>query len=255
MEQNSFATAFHCHGTQGGNHMKGRLLLVSATLLPLFVSVGWAWAPAAQRPAGDAATAAVGVPGECVVPVAQRPQEMGCYLITETTIGPLRGNSAYWHIFRYAGPVDAEAAKVARDTVVQSLGQIWLLRISVNSRETATGGTLASSIGPLPLTNAPSYTARYMETVSSPGMRTAVHRHSGPEAWFLLSGVQCAATDQGSTKVVAGQGAFVPANLMMQLDTIGSTKRQALVLVLHDSRLPWTTMMRDAANLPANCAG
>ena len=29
--------------------MKGRLLLVSATLLPLFVGVGWAWAPAARQ--------------------------------------------------------------------------------------------------------------------------------------------------------------------------------------------------------------
>jgi hypothetical protein len=137
--------------------MKRRFLLMTATLLPfagaapLLMNVSWVQAPAVERPGPDAATPSAGVPGECVIPVSQRPQEMGCYLITETNVGPLR-DRVYWHIFGYATPRNAQAAKGAGDTIAMA-------------------------------------------------------------------------------------------------------KRQALVLVLHDSRLPWTTMMRDAPNLPADCDG
>lgn len=195
-----------------------------------------------------------GVPGECVTPASQRPSEMGCYLLAEASVGPLAGSKSYWHVFEYPSVRQAQAAKGQRDTVVQSFGRSWLFRISGNPNEQATGGVLVASVGPLLLDPAPDYTARYMETVSMPGMRTAVHRHSGPEAWYVLSGAQCAATTQESVKAVAGQGAFTPANRVMQMVTIGAVKRRALVLVLHDSRLPWTTMMRDAPNLTARCA-
>jgi len=203
--------------------------------------------------AGQSGASAVGVPGECVTPVTQRQGEMGCYLLAETKIGPLAANGSYWHIFEYAAPKEAEANKGSSDTIVRSFGRTWLFRISAKRREVAKGGLFVASVGPLPLPSAPTYTARYMETVSMPGMRTAVHRHSGPEAWYLLSGVQCAATDHGSIKAVAGHGALTPANRVMQMVTIGTVKRQALVLVLHDSRVPWTTMMRDAPNLRADC--
>jgi quercetin dioxygenase-like cupin family protein len=193
------------------------------------------------------------VPGECVTPVTQRQGEMGCYLLAETKIGHLPANGSYWHIFEYAAPKEAEANKGSTDTIVRSFGRTWLFRISAKRRELAKGGLFVASVGPLPLPSVPTYTARYMETVSMPGMRTAVHRHSGPEAWYLLSGVQCAATDHGSIKAVAGHGALTPANRVMQMVTIGTVKRQALVLVLHDSRVPWTTRMRDTPNLLADC--
>jgi len=43
-----------------------------------------------------------------------------------------------------------------------------------------------------------------MEAVFTLGMRAAIHRHSGPEAWYLLSGTQCLKTPDGITVARAG---------------------------------------------------
>ena len=84
-----------------------------------------------------------------------------------------------------------------------------------------------------------------MEAVSVRGFQSAIHRHSGPEAWYMLSGTQCLETPGHTLVVSAGNSSVVRAGPPMRLSTLGSAKRRALVLVLHDSDKPWVTMVDD----------
>ena len=71
------------------------------------------------------------------------------------------------------------------------------------------------------------------------GMVTTVHRHSGPEAWYVLTGAQCLRTPEKTMVLRSGEGGFVPPGPPMVLTSIGPEIRRALFLVLHDASEPW----------------
>ncbi|HEX8904381.1 MAG TPA: hypothetical protein VF771_06035 [Longimicrobiaceae bacterium] len=96
-------------------------------------------------------------------------------------------------------------------------------------------------IGPLPHEGGREYTARYMEATFRPGMRTAVHVHSGVEAWYLFEGGQCLETPEGITVMHAGESSMVRAGPPMILNHMGTEIRRSVLLVLHDSPQPWIT--------------
>jgi hypothetical protein len=50
-----------------------------------------------------------------------------------------------------------------------------------------------------------------------------VHTHSGPEAWYLLSGVQCLQTPDTESITRAGEGAVVPMGPPMVREDCGSS--------------------------------
>jgi quercetin dioxygenase-like cupin family protein len=184
------------------------------------------------------------VPGECTAPAAGRTNELGCYLLTETPVGALSSNTFYWHIVRYKSRASADADRGKHETVVDSLGSHWLFAIE-DRRWKPKNGEEVAVIGPLPLPRARSYTARYMEAVSMHGLQSTVHRHSGPEAWYMVSGTQCLEVPGQTLVVSAGHSSLVKAGPPMRLSTLGRTKRRALVLVLHDSSKPWMQMALD----------
>ena len=95
-------------------------------------------------------------------------------------------------------------------------------------------------IGPLLLPRASRYVARYMEATFPPsqGMMTTVHRHSGPEAWYMLSGAQCLRTPENTIVLRSGEGGLVPPGPPMVLTSIGPETRRDLFLVLHDTSEP-----------------
>jgi hypothetical protein len=153
----------------------------------------------------------------------------------------------FWHIYPYPTRAAAEAAKPApAGTVVESLGKVWLFVIA-NAQWRPSAGDRVARIGPLPVTRGTHYTARFMEAVFPPAqsLQTSVHRHSGPEAWFLLTGAQCLRTPENTMVIRAGQGGFVPSGPPMMLTGVGTEVRRALVLVLHDSSQPWMTIASD----------
>jgi hypothetical protein len=61
-----------------------------------------------------------------------------------------------------------------------------------------------SAIGPLPVATGVAYTPQHMEAVFRPGMKSLVHRHSGPEAWYTLTGESCLETLAGTLVRRAG---------------------------------------------------
>jgi quercetin dioxygenase-like cupin family protein len=138
----------------------------------------------------------------------------------------------------------AEAAKGPRGTVVESFGKVWLYTIA-ESKWRASGGERIATIGPLKIQAGIQYTARYMEAVFAPGMSTPVHRHSGAEAWYLVSGVQCLETRDGIRVVRTGKGGMVPEGPPMVLSSVGTETRRSVLVVLHDTSQPWVTYTSD----------
>ena len=129
--------------------------------------------------------------------------------------------------------------------MVESLGRTWLFTIGPKDWRPA-GGTRIGRVGPLALVDAPSYSAVYMEGVFRPGMRTAVHRHPGVEAWYTVEGEMCVETPEGKLVQRAGDpGLMVRGGLPMELTGTGTGVRRSLVLILQDAAKPRSTPAPD----------
>jgi len=194
--------------------------------------------------AAVAGVASAQVPGGCNTPVSQRTSEVGCYVSATEALGTLPQGPWFWHLVVYPTRAAAQAAKGPRGTVVESFDKVWLYTIA-ESEWRAPSGEHVATIGPLPTIAGTQYTARYMEAVFTPGMRAAIHRHSGPEAWYLVSGVQCLETPDGITVAHTGEGAVVPEGPPMALSSVGTQTRRSVLLVLHDTSRPWIAMEGD----------
>jgi quercetin dioxygenase-like cupin family protein len=185
-----------------------------------------------------------GVPGACTTTRTRGANELGCFLITEDALGPAPASPVYWYLHTYPTRNAAESAKTMHATIVESFGKVWLMTIA-DSNWRSVSGDFVGRVGPIPLTPGKTYTIRYMDATFQQGMRTRVHRHSGPEAWFVLSGSQCLETPEGITVVRAGEGSVVREGPPMMLSGVGDEIRKALVLVVYDSSQPWSTAVHD----------
>jgi quercetin dioxygenase-like cupin family protein len=177
-------------------------------------------------------------------PVSERTGEVGCWIIAHQPLGELP-SPIFWHLDTYPTRADAEAAKGPSGTVVESLGKIWLLTIEKKEWRPEKGERVAE-VGPLPVVAGEKYSAQYMEAILNPGMTSAIHVHSGPEAWYTLAGETCLETPAGKLVGRAGERpVFVPGGPPMLLTATGTVQRRALVLVLHQSSQAPTTVVQD----------
>jgi hypothetical protein len=142
----------------------------------------------------------VAVPGGVCKPVSQRTQEIGCWILADDPIGPLTKPSVFWHLDVYSTRAAAEAEKGRRGAVIESLGKVWLMTVEAEHWRPA-HGTRIAEIGPLPIAAGREYSTQYMEAIFTPGMTAPAHTHSGPEAWYTLSGETCLETSDGHTQI------------------------------------------------------
>ena len=178
---------------------------------------------AAAADVGLAQIAGSKIPGGCDIPATQRGSATGCYLTATLELPAMPKGPIYWHVYSYPSRAEADrAARPPESIAVESLGTVWLFAIGDGAWQAPTGQRVAR-IGPLPLQPAQRYTARFMEAVFPPGqgLQTSVHRHSGPEAWYLVSGAQCLRTPDVMKVLRTGEGGFVEAGPPMMLTGIG----------------------------------
>jgi len=100
------------------------------------------------------------VEGGTCRPVNERTQDVGCWIVSNESIGELAGTQTFWHLDTFATPDAAAAAKTKRSTIVQALGKTWLLTIE-DATWHASGGEHVTTIGPLPIAPG-AYAAQYM---------------------------------------------------------------------------------------------
>ena len=172
---------------------------------------------------------------------------------TEESVGPacllsrqelpsLPSAHPYWHLDQFASRDAAQLAAIKTSTVVEAFGSIWLFTIERKSWRPK-GGKHVSDIGPLPVQPARAYAAEYLRSIFSPGMTAPLHVHSGPEAFYAVSGDTCLETPDA---ILLGRG---PGNRLsirggppMLLMAIGKVPRKGFALILHDASQPPTTL-------------
>jgi quercetin dioxygenase-like cupin family protein len=189
--------------------------------------------------AGSASAQAI--PGGVCRPVSERKAEVGCWIIAHLPVGQFTQSQIFWHLDAYPTRDAAEAAKGPRGAVVEALGKVWLLTIE-DAGWRASGGERVAEIGPLPISPG-NYSAQYMEAVFTPGMTAPAHTHAGPEAWYTVAGETCLETPDGKQVGRAGgPPVIVPGGPPMHLTATGTDLRKSLVLILHDSSKPASTL-------------
>ncbi len=151
----------------------------------------------------------------------------------------------FWHLVTFPTRASAEAARDARGTVVESLGKIWLFTVAEDTWRSS-GGDFVAKVGPLPVDPGGHYEAVYLQSIFNPGMAAPAHTHSGPEAFYTLTGETCLETPEGK-QVGTGPGhvILIRRGPPMILMATGTEKRRGVVLILHDASLPATTMDHD----------
>ncbi len=82
-----------------------------------------------------------------------------------------------------------------------------------------------------------------MEASLLPGMVSKTHLHSGIEAFYTETGETCLETPEGMQVGKRGQPVIVPEGEPMELTAIGTEARRGLILILHDSSKPPTTLV------------
>ncbi len=172
-------------------------------------------------------------------PVSQRTGELGCWILADQPVGPLTESQAFWHIDTYPTQEAANAAKGTRGAVIISFGKTWLLTIETSEWRPPAGAKHIATIGPLPLLPADGYTATYMEGVFTPGMRSSIHDHPGPEIFYTMTGDICLESPSGiSLGRSSSPPVIIPGGVPMQLTATGTEKRRGLTLILHDASKP-----------------
>jgi quercetin dioxygenase-like cupin family protein len=179
------------------------------------------------------------------VPASERAgRAFGCFIVATQPLGRLERPTTFWHLETFPTRAAAEKAKSPRGVVLEAFDTVWLLSIADANWRSA-GGTHVAEIGPLAIMPGSAYTAQFMEAVFQPGMKSRVHRHSGPEAWYTVSGETCLETPESTMVGRAGGHVVVPQGPPMELTATGSETRRALVLILHHSAQPHTSPAPD----------
>ncbi len=176
------------------------------------------------------------VPGLCSAPVPADVEAVGCYQTNQLELESAPA-ILYWHVYQYARAADAEAEAKRHlwAAVAHTHGRFWLYVLGGPS-EPITGGEKRAVIGPLTTPSESMVTAHFSEAIFPPGMRTRVHSHPGPEAFYVVEGEQCMDTPTDRRKIAAGGTYVVPGGPHLQAAPHG---RRNLVLILAPKGQPF----------------
>ncbi len=188
------------------------------------------------RPAGAQATNRSCVAG-------QEEQPGPACLMTQLLLGHLPGDRVYWQLHAYPDFASAQRARTENTAITAAFGRIWLFSIGPKGASPAPEN-LVAEVGPITVESGTSYDAKFLKSTFSPGMQAPVHVHSGPEAFYAVSGDTCLETPDG-VQVGHGPGnsLVVRAGPPMLLMAPGPEPRRGFALILHDHAAPPTTLV------------
>lgn len=192
-------------------------------------------------------------------PASERTGTEGCWIVADHSIGGLQ-NPTYWILDVLPNKAAAQNVTGYGTTVIEALGKVWLMTLSSERNPKPNPeATRVAVIGPLwvtpekvltknvtgPMSEGPGrqYTAQYMEAILEPGAVSRTHTHSGPEAFYTETGESCLETPASRQIGRKGVGIVVPEGVPMELVATGTETRRSIVLVLHDSSKPPTTVV------------
>ena len=175
------------------------------------------------------------VPGLCTTLVPANRETPGCYQTSELDLAGVPAK-LYWHVREYPtlAAASTEAAKHRWAAVATAHSRYWLYLLGA-AAVPATGGVERAVIGPLTVPASPAV-AHFSEAIFPPGMRTRVHSHPGPEAFYVVEGEQCMETPFDKRKIEAGGTYVVPSGIHLRAAPKG---RRNLVLIIAPKGVPF----------------
>jgi quercetin dioxygenase-like cupin family protein len=167
-------------------------------------------------------------------------------LVGHEDIGRLPKGPVFWSLYSFPDLAAAERGKPAHGAVVQAFGRTWLFDVGAKGRDVI-GGRRVAEVGPLPIDAGDGdFSVEYLKSTFTPGMTAPVHVHSGPEAFYAISGSSCLETPDGAqVGRGAGHSLMVRRGPPMLLMAIGQEPRQGFALILHEQGAPPTTLTSD----------
>lgn len=170
------------------------------------------------------------VPGLCSAPAAEHVGQPGCYLSAELAI-EAGSEPVYWHIVEFPDPASAraEAAGHRWATVVTAHGRHWLYVIGPED-EAINSGAPPAVVGPLRRPGDGPLTARFLESIFPPGMKTRAHAHPGPEAFYVVEGEQCMDSPTGQARIAVGESYILEGGPHLQAAPTGRRNLVALLI-------------------------
>lgn len=179
----------------------------------------------------------------CEVGTAAEQPGPACLLVS-SHVGAMHG-PIYWHIDQFSTSAAAQKARSDHGTVVEAYGKAWLFTLG-SRRWRPIGGRHMASIGPLPIAGTDDLTADYLRSVFAPGQTAPLHIHSGPEAFYAMTGGTCLETPDGMQKAIGPNNVLmIRAGPPMLLKAIGSETRRGFALILHSTDQLPTTLIHD----------
>jgi quercetin dioxygenase-like cupin family protein len=180
------------------------------------------------------------VPGACSEPASENAGRPGCFMTAEITIQSPPAE-IYWHVYSF--PTAAAAAAAVRphrwSVTTESHGLHWGHVLAPKQVRLSEGRRVAA-VGPMALEAGKVIRARFIESYFVPGMRTSVHSHPGPEAFYVLDGVQCMEMPGFKASFRAGETLVVPARrIHFQASPSG---RRNMGVVFYPPNEPWMKM-------------
>jgi quercetin dioxygenase-like cupin family protein len=157
----------------------------------------------------------------------------------------------YWHIDRYDTLGAAKENAGPNSVVAAAHGAVWLMTVEPKTTRRHRLHHIAW-VGPFKLPVDKRYAMRVQSSTLVPGGGTPVHTHSGPEAFYIVSGEQCIETPLATRRLTSGSAEFVPANTIHRGRITGNGPRRALAIVIYDATRPVSKNVVEAPQL-ASC--
>jgi quercetin dioxygenase-like cupin family protein len=171
------------------------------------------------------------------------PPNLECAILLLKRFPVLPPGPLVWRYENFPTKAAAQAVATPASVVVEAAEKVWLITLAAKGQHT-TAGTLVAESEPLPpIPPGPEYEIVVAEADLTSKANVMTHKHSGPESWYLLSGEQCLELPGRAVRARAGETMSAPAETPMRLNIVGSGRRHALFLVVHDSSKPWNTML------------
>ena len=174
---------------------------------------------------------------KCAEDSPERRGEEGCTILANRPLSGAITGAIYWHIDRFNSLEDAKKAAGPNGVAAEAHGGVWLMTVEGKTQDHH-GGRHVALIGPLLLPAAESYTMYVRSTLLKQGASSPVHINSGPAVWYIVVGEQCVETQKAAYRLRAGKFFILPADQIHRGRVQSAEMRGALVLILHDSKLP-----------------
>jgi quercetin dioxygenase-like cupin family protein len=171
----------------------------------------------------------------------KRPPNTDCAILVHKNFSTLPSGPLVWRFENFATPKAAQASTTPASVVVEAAGRVWLLTLSSKGGRSKGGTFVAESELLPPIPPGPGYEIVVAEADLGPEANVSVHKHSGPETWFLITGEQCLELPGRVVRARFGETMSAPPETPMKLNIVGPGKRDAFFIIVHDSSKPFIT--------------